>query len=185
MWTIFKVFIEFCYNAASVLCFSFCASRHVGILASRPGIDPTPSALEAEALTMDHQGGPSIASNNILFLVPWTWRPWFHVYTPIPLVNPAMCCPPELNPAVVIFRFQLWSQQRTKHSIGMSVIYKIRRLPATFYSFSFTACFSMSVICQNGLFNVREGQPPCFFLISKRKTEKHFTKSIHLQTTNI
>ena len=95
MWTIFKVFIEFCYNAASVLCFSFCASRHTGILASQPGIDPVPSALEAEALTMGHQGGPSIASNNILSLVPWTWRPWFHVYTPIPLVNPAMCCPQD------------------------------------------------------------------------------------------
>ena len=98
MWTIFKAFIEFCYNAASVLCFSFCASRHMGILASRPGIDPTPSALEAEALTMDHQGGPSIASNNILFLVPWTWRPWFHVYTPIPWsIQP--CAAPRTQPS--------------------------------------------------------------------------------------
>ena len=77
--------------------------------------------------------------------------------------------PPQLNPAVVIFRFQLWSQQRTKHSIGMSVIYRIMSLLATFYCISFTACFRLSVIFQNGLFNVREGQPPCFLLISKTK----------------
>ena len=123
-------------------------------------------------------------SNNILSLVPWTRRPWFHAYSNTPGQS-SHVLPPELNPAVVIFRFQLWSQQRTKHSIGMSVIYKIKRLPATFYSISFTACFRLSVIFQNGLFNVREGQPPCFLLISKTKTEKHFTKNINLQTTNI
>ena len=30
MWTIFKVFIEFCYNIASVLCFGSLATRYVG-----------------------------------------------------------------------------------------------------------------------------------------------------------
>ena len=40
MWVIFKVFIEFCYNIASVLCFGFSALRHVGILASQPEMEP-------------------------------------------------------------------------------------------------------------------------------------------------
>ena len=39
MWAIFKVFIEVCYNIASVLCFGFLALRHVGILATQPGIE--------------------------------------------------------------------------------------------------------------------------------------------------
>ena len=51
MWVIFKVFIEFCYNIASVLCFGFSALRYVGILAPQPEIEPVFLALEGEVLT--------------------------------------------------------------------------------------------------------------------------------------
>ena len=56
MRTIFKVFIEFCYNIASVLCFGFLAVRHSGILAPQPGIEPAPAALEGEVLTTGPPG---------------------------------------------------------------------------------------------------------------------------------
>ena len=59
MWTIFKVFIDFCYDIASVLCFGFLATRHLGTSAAQPGIKPTPPALEGKVLTTDHQGSPS------------------------------------------------------------------------------------------------------------------------------
>ena len=46
----FKIFLKsllnFCYNMASVLCLDFLVTWHAGILASRPGIKPSPPALE-------------------------------------------------------------------------------------------------------------------------------------------
>ena len=45
-----------CYTIASVLCFDFLARRHVGILAPRPGIEPTPSVLEGDVLTTGWPG---------------------------------------------------------------------------------------------------------------------------------
>ena len=74
MWTIFKVFIEICYNIASVLCFGFLSARHAGsfscsiwtlscvvckllvvacmwYLVPQPGIEPRPPALGAWSLT--------------------------------------------------------------------------------------------------------------------------------------
>ena len=47
MWTILKVFIE-CVTLLLVLCFGVLAR---GILAPRPGIKPTPPALEGKVLT--------------------------------------------------------------------------------------------------------------------------------------
>ena len=51
MWTIYKVFIVFVNNIASVLCFGFFATRHVG-----PGIRPASAALEGEVLTIGPTG---------------------------------------------------------------------------------------------------------------------------------
>ena len=39
MWTMFKVFIEICYNVASVLCFGFFGHKVYGILAPQLGIE--------------------------------------------------------------------------------------------------------------------------------------------------
>ena len=52
MWTIFKAFIEFFYNIVSVV-FMLCFFGHeaCGILAPRPGIEPTVPALGGEVLT--------------------------------------------------------------------------------------------------------------------------------------
>lgn len=47
MWTILKVFIE-CVTLLLVFCFGFLAC---GILAPRPGMKPTPPALEGHVLT--------------------------------------------------------------------------------------------------------------------------------------
>ena len=41
-----------CDNIASVLCFGFLATMHGGILVPQGGIEPAPSALEREVLTM-------------------------------------------------------------------------------------------------------------------------------------
>ena len=46
MWAIFKVFTELV-----TICFGFLATRHVGILVPRPGIELTPLALEGKILT--------------------------------------------------------------------------------------------------------------------------------------
>ena len=47
MWTIFKVFIEFVTILLLFYVLGGCASRleAYGILALRPGVEPTPSAL--------------------------------------------------------------------------------------------------------------------------------------------
>ena len=50
-----------CYNIASVLCFGFLATRHVG-----PGIQPIPPALEGEVLTT---GPPGKSQDFIVFYV--------------------------------------------------------------------------------------------------------------------
>ena len=49
MWTIFKVFIEFVTTL--LLLFMFFGCEACGILASQPGIEPVPPALEGEVLT--------------------------------------------------------------------------------------------------------------------------------------
>ena len=56
MWTIFKAFIEFFYNIVSVV-FMLCFFGHeaCGILAPRPGIEPTVPALGGEVLTTGGQ----------------------------------------------------------------------------------------------------------------------------------
>ena len=55
MWTIFKVFIEFVTMLLlfSVLVFG---PKACGILASLPGIEPVPSALEGEVLNTEQPG---------------------------------------------------------------------------------------------------------------------------------
>ena len=58
MWTIFKVFIEFCYNIPSVSHFWYFGYQACGILAPQPGIRPTPPALEDEVLTTGPPGKP-------------------------------------------------------------------------------------------------------------------------------
>ena len=61
----FLTFYWICYKIASVLCFGFLASRNVGgILSPRPGIKPTPLALEGEVLT----AGPPGKSPKIIHL---------------------------------------------------------------------------------------------------------------------
>ena len=59
MWTIFKVFIE-CVTVLLLL-FMLCFFGHkaCGILAPRPGIKPTPPALEGKVLATEHQGSPT------------------------------------------------------------------------------------------------------------------------------
>ena len=52
-WTVFKVFIEFCYNIASLLWFGFLAARHL-ISASQPVIKSV--LLEGEVLTTGPPG---------------------------------------------------------------------------------------------------------------------------------
>lgn len=86
------------------------------------------------------------------------------------------CASPRTQPSND--HLQVWASKSTqiKHSIDNPPFNKRRNLPATLHSINFTACFRLSMIFQNLLFNVREGQPPCFSLISKRKIEKHFTK---------
>ena len=57
MWTIFKVFIEFL--TILLLCFFmfwFFGREACGILVPRPGIEPTPPALEGEVLTTGKPG---------------------------------------------------------------------------------------------------------------------------------
>ena len=53
MWTIPKVFIEFEFVTVLRLFmfWGFWATRHVGVLALRPGIEPSPPALDGELLT--------------------------------------------------------------------------------------------------------------------------------------
>ena len=53
MWTILKVFI--CYYIASVLCFGFLATRHMGSQLPDQGLNP-PTALEGEVLTTGSPG---------------------------------------------------------------------------------------------------------------------------------
>ena len=52
----FKVFIELFYNIASVLCYGFLSTRHMGIMAPGPGIKPTPPSLEGGVLTTGPPG---------------------------------------------------------------------------------------------------------------------------------
>ena len=56
MWTIFKVFIEFDTILFLFYGLTFLAERHGGILAPRPGTEPTPSALEGEVSTTGPPG---------------------------------------------------------------------------------------------------------------------------------
>ena len=66
MWTIFKVFIEFCYSIASVLCFGFLwvflvffffDHEACGILAPwGPGTEPAPPALKGKVLSTGPPG---------------------------------------------------------------------------------------------------------------------------------
>ena len=51
MWTVFKVFIECVTTLLLLVCFSFLHRKADGILVPRPGIKPTPPALEGELLT--------------------------------------------------------------------------------------------------------------------------------------
>ena len=55
MWTIFKVFIEFITIMLLFYVLAF-GPEACGILASRPGIEPTPPALEGEVLTTGPPG---------------------------------------------------------------------------------------------------------------------------------
>ena len=48
MWTIFKVFIEFVTILLPFFMFWFFGHKACGILASQPGTEPTPPALEGE-----------------------------------------------------------------------------------------------------------------------------------------
>ena len=65
MWTIFKVFIEFCYNFASVLCFEFFCffvffdHEACEILPSQSGIELKLPALEGEVLITALPGSPT------------------------------------------------------------------------------------------------------------------------------
>ena len=56
MWTIFKVFIEFVTILLLFYVLFFFGPEACGILAPRPGIEPTPSALEGEVLTTTRPG---------------------------------------------------------------------------------------------------------------------------------
>ena len=84
-----KVFIEFGYNIASVfLCFGFCGHEACGILASRPGMEPSPPALEGEVLTT----GPPGKSVALHSCSPLTSSA-FCTHTQLPL--PSGDCEPE------------------------------------------------------------------------------------------
>ena len=50
-----------CYNIAPVSRFGLFGREACGILALRPGIQPTPPALEGEVLTSDGQGSPRLS----------------------------------------------------------------------------------------------------------------------------
>ena len=54
MWTIFKVFIEFV--TIFLLFYAFFGHEACGILAPRPGIEPSPPALECGVLTTGPPG---------------------------------------------------------------------------------------------------------------------------------
>ena len=45
----FIVFIELCYNSASVLCFGLFSQEAYGVLAPRPGVEFTPLCWEAKS----------------------------------------------------------------------------------------------------------------------------------------
>lgn len=63
MWAIFKVFTELV-----TICFGFLATRHVGILVPRPGIELTLLALEGKILTTGPPGKPFLFSFSSLIL---------------------------------------------------------------------------------------------------------------------
>ena len=67
-WTSFKVFIDFVTTLLLFLCSGFLATRHAGILAPRPGIEPTPSALEGSVLAPGPPGKP------LSFYLTDSWR---------------------------------------------------------------------------------------------------------------
>ena len=52
----FKSLYRTCFNAASVFCFSFCASGHMGSYLPDQGSNPHPLHLEAEVLTTGPPG---------------------------------------------------------------------------------------------------------------------------------
>ena len=56
MWTFFKTFIEFVTILLLLLCFGFLATRRVGILASQPGLESAPFALEGKVLNTGPPG---------------------------------------------------------------------------------------------------------------------------------
>ena len=60
MCTILNVFSWTCYNIASVLCFGFSITRHVGVLASQPRTKPSSPSTGRQ--NMDHQGSPKPTS---------------------------------------------------------------------------------------------------------------------------
>ena len=51
MWTMFKVFIEFVTIFILLFRFWFLGHKTLGVLAPRPGIEPSLPALEGEILT--------------------------------------------------------------------------------------------------------------------------------------
>ena len=59
MWTIFKVFTEF-VTILLLFMFWFFDYKACRILAPRPGMDPTPTALEANVFTTGLQGSPQL-----------------------------------------------------------------------------------------------------------------------------
>ena len=64
MWTIIKVFIE---SVTILLLFWFFGREACGILAPRPGIEPTPPVLEGEVLTTGLPGRGPVE----VFLIFW------------------------------------------------------------------------------------------------------------------
>ena len=61
MWTIFKAFIE-----VVTIWLLFYGYKACGILAPRPGIEPTPPALESKSSPLDRQGSP-LSFNSFTF----------------------------------------------------------------------------------------------------------------------
>lgn len=56
MWTVFEIFVEFCFHIASVSCFWYFGHEACGILAPRPGIEPTLPALKGKISTTEPPG---------------------------------------------------------------------------------------------------------------------------------
>ena len=74
----FKTIYWICYNIASVLCFGFFGPEACGILAPRPRIKPSPTALEDRVLTI---GPPGKSLEQQKFIVSHFWKleVWDHM----------------------------------------------------------------------------------------------------------